>query len=118
MSLGLRADIWIILFATLAILCSLLEAELPAAILTGIMGGVMIGLKISTGPAILFPLLLLYRRFGFRALITTSLVAITTALAPFALTNISLHNYVSWVLFTRYRAYCLIEKYFIRAIPD
>jgi hypothetical protein len=101
MSLGLRADIWIILFATLAILCSSLEAELPAVILTGMMGGVMIGLKISTGPAILFPLLLLYRRFGFRALITTSLVTITIALAPFAITNISLRNYVSWILFTR-----------------
>ncbi|WP_353065991.1 hypothetical protein RBB77_07085 [Tunturibacter psychrotolerans] len=100
-SLGVRADIWIVLFATLAILCSSLAAELPAVILTGIMGGVMIGLKISAGPAILFPLLLLYRRFGFRAIITTSLVTIATALAPFALTNISLHNYVSWVLFTR-----------------
>jgi hypothetical protein len=65
------------------------------------MAGVMIGLKISAGPAILFPLLLLYRRFGFRALITTSLVTITTALAPFALTSISLRNYVAWILFTR-----------------
>jgi hypothetical protein len=101
MSLGVRADIWVILFATLAILCSSLEIELPAVILTGIMGGVMIGLKISAGPAILFPLLLLYRRFGFRAIITTSLVTIATALAPFALTTISLRNYVSWVLFTR-----------------
>jgi hypothetical protein len=99
-SWSVRADVWIVLFATLAILCSYLEVELPAVILTGIMGGLMIDLKISAAPAMLFPLLLLYRRFGVRAVITTSLVTMASGLAPFALPNISLRHYVAWLLFT------------------
>ena len=100
-SLSARADIWIMLFAALAILCSFIEVELPAIILTGVMGGILIGLKISAAPAILFPLLMLYRRFGFRAPIVSSLIATVCTLIPFALSNISLHNYISWILFTR-----------------
>ena len=100
-SLGIRADLWIFLFSALAIVCSFLEVELPAVILTGVMCGVLVGLKISAAPAILFPLLMLYRRFGLRAPIITLLVTIATTFAPFALSNISLHNYISWILFTR-----------------
>jgi hypothetical protein len=100
-SLGIRSDIWIFLFSALAIVCSFLEVELAAVILTGVMCGVLVGLKISAAPAILFPLLMLYRRFGLRAPIISLLATITTALAPFAFTNISLHNYIAWILFTR-----------------
>ena len=100
-SLSPRADIWIIFAATLAILSSFIEVELPAVVLTGIMGGLIIGLKISAAPAILFPLLILYRKFGLRAPVISSLIAIASALAPFALPNISLHNYFLWLLFTR-----------------
>ena len=100
-SLGIRSDIWIVLFTTLAIISSFLELELPAIILTGVMGGIIIGLKISAGPAILFPLLVLYRRFGLRAVVISSSTAIAVTLLPFALPDISLRNYISWILFTR-----------------
>jgi hypothetical protein len=100
-SLGLRSDIWIFLAATLAIICSLLETELAAVILVGLMGGLLVGFKITAGPAILFPLLLLYRRFGLRAIVTSSLIATAVTLLPFALPDISLRNYISWLLFTR-----------------
>lgn len=98
---GLRSDIWIVLFATLAILSSYLEVELPAAILTGVMGGIVIGLKISAAPAILFPLLVLYRKFGLRVVLISLFTAITVTLLPFALPDVSLHNYISWISFTR-----------------
>lgn len=65
------------------------------------MGGAIIALKISAAPAILFPLLLLYRKFGLRAPACALLATITTTLAPFAISNISLHNYISWIVFTR-----------------
>ncbi|MGA8938387.1 MAG: hypothetical protein WB439_04405 [Acidobacteriaceae bacterium] len=100
-ALGVRSDIWIVLFTTLAIMCSFIEMELPAIILTGIMGGIVVGLKISAGPAILYPLLVLYRRFGLRAVVISFLTASAVTLAPFALPQFSLHNYISWLLFTR-----------------
>ena len=100
-SLGLRSDIWIFLFSTLAITCSLLETESVAVLLVGLMGGLIVGFKITAGSAILFPLLLLYRKFGLRSVIISSLVAIAVAFLPFALPEISLHNYISWLLYTR-----------------
>lgn len=100
-SLSIRSDIWIFLFAALSVLFSLLEAEVPAVVLTGIFGGLLIGLKITAAPAILFPLLMLYRRFGARAVLYCVLTVIAVTLAPFAVPNISLHNYIAWILFTR-----------------
>jgi hypothetical protein len=100
-SLSIRADIWIALFTALAILTSFLEAESLAVLLTGILSGLIVGLKISAAPALLFPFLLLYRKFGMRALAYCLVVLIAIALAPFALPNVSLHNYVSWIEFTR-----------------
>ena len=118
-SLGIRADLWIFLFSALAIVCSFLEVELAAVILTGIMAGVMVGLKISSAPAILFPLLLLYRRFGLRAPVIASLVTIATTFAPFALPNISLHNYYCMDIIHslgRHRYNTPAEKYRVRII--
>jgi hypothetical protein len=100
-SLGIRSDIWIVLFTTLAIICSLSETELPAVLFVGLLSGVIVGMKISAGPAILFPLLLLYRRFGIRSIINSSLVATAMTLLPFVLPDISLRNYISWLLFMR-----------------
>ncbi len=100
-SLSARSDIWIILFAALAILCSYLEEELAAVFLTGIMGSLIVDLKITAAPAIFFPLLILYRKFGWRASAGTVLIMTTGALAPFALHNISLHNYVAWIFYMR-----------------
>ncbi len=100
-SLSTRSDVWIFLFTALAILSSFLDAELFAVLLTGIFGGLIIGLKISAAPAILFPLLLLYRKFGLRAPAYSLLATIAATLAPFALPNISLHNYIAWIVFTR-----------------
>ena len=99
--LSLRADVWISLFAALAILSTFLEAEVLAVLLTGIFGGLIIGLKISAAPAILFPLLLLYRKFGLRAVAYSVLAAIATTMAPFAIPNISLQGYIAWIQFTR-----------------
>jgi len=100
-SLSIRADIWIFLFTALAILSSFVEVEFLAVILTGIFGGLVVGLKISAATAMLFPLLVLYRKFGVRAVAYTLLTAIAVTLAPFALPNVSLHNYVAWILFMR-----------------
>lgn len=100
-SLSIRSDIWIILFAALALVSSLLEVEPLAVILVGIFGGVLVGLKITAAPAILFPLLMLYRRFGVRASAYALLPMIAVTFAPFALPNISLGNYIAWILFTR-----------------
>ncbi len=100
-SLGLRSDIWIVLFTTLAILSSFLEVESLAIVFTGIFGGVIVGLKISAAPALLFPLFMLHRRLGLRAAAYSLLPLIAITLAPFALPNISLHNYVSWIFFVR-----------------
>lgn len=100
-SLSVRADAWIFLFTALAIISGFLEVEFLAVILTGIFGGAIIGLKISAAPAVLFPLLLLYRKFGLRALTYSLLATIATTLAPFAVPNISWHNYIAWIQFTR-----------------
>jgi hypothetical protein len=100
-SLALRADIWIVLFTTLALLCTFLEAELLATVLTGLMCGILVSFKISAAPAALFPLLLLYRRFGFRAVFIASPIAAVTAIVPFTLPGVSFHNYFAWILFTR-----------------
>jgi hypothetical protein len=100
-SLGLRSDIWITLFVAIALLCTFLEAEWAALILTGIMGGLILNLKISAGPAILFPVVLLYRRFGLRGFVVPVPIAAALALLPFAFATISLRNYLAWVLFTR-----------------
>jgi hypothetical protein len=100
-SLSIRADIWIFLCAALAMLSSFLEVEFLAVLLTGIFGGVMVGLKITAAPAILFPLLILYRKFGIRAPAYTLLTLVAVALAPFALPNVSLANYIAWIVFTR-----------------
>ncbi len=100
-SLSTRSDVWIFLFTALAILSSFLDAELFAVLLTGIFGGLIIGLKISAAPAILFPLLLLYRKFGLRACAYSLLTTLAATFAPFALPNISLHNYIAWIEFTR-----------------
>jgi hypothetical protein len=101
LSLGLRSDIWIVLLVTLTIICSLLEVELPAVILVGILSGVIVGFKITAGAALLFPFLLLYRKFGLRAILSSSLIATVVTLLPFVLPDISLRNYISWILFTR-----------------
>ena len=98
---GMRSDIWIILCTTLAILSSFLETELLAILLTGILCGILVNLKISAAPAALFPLLTLYRRFGLRALAISVPTTIAFAFAPFALPNVSLHNYLLWIRFTR-----------------
>lgn len=108
-SLGIRSDIWIILFTTLTIICSLLEAELPAVLFVGLLSGVIVGMKISAGPAILFPFLLLYRKFGIRAIVSSSLIATTITLLPFVLPDISLRNYFSWLLFTRSEGISLFD---------
>ncbi len=100
-SLSARSDIWIILFAALAILCSYIEEELAAVFLTGIMGSLIVDLKITAASAIFFPLLILYRKFGLRASAGTVLIMTAGALAPFALHNISLHNYVAWIFYMR-----------------
>jgi hypothetical protein len=100
-SFGLRSDIWIVLFSTLSIICSLSQAELPAIILVGVMSGVIVGFKITAGPAIFFPFLMLYRRFGLRAIVNSSLIATLITLLPFTLRDISLRSYVSWLFFTR-----------------
>ena len=100
-SLSTRADVWISLFAACAILSGFLDSEVLAIIFVGVFGGAIIGLKLSAAPAILFPLLLLYRKFGLRAPAYALLATTATTLAPFALTNISLHNYISWIVFTR-----------------
>lgn len=100
-SLSIRSDVWIFLLATLAIISSFFEVEFFAVLLTGILGGLIIGLKISAAPAILFPLLLLYRKFGLRAPAYALIATIATTFAPFAIPNISLHNYISWIGFTR-----------------
>jgi hypothetical protein len=100
-SLSIRSDIWIVLSSGLTLLSSLLEAELPAILLTGIFGGILVGLKITAAPAVLLPFYLLYRKFGIRAPAFSLLVLIATTLAPFLLPNVSLHNYILWILFTR-----------------
>ena len=100
-SLSIRSDVWIFLFTALAILCGFLESEFLAVLLVGVFGGAIIGLKISAAPAILFPFLLLYRKFGPRAPAYSLLATIAATLAPFAIPNVSLHNYVSWIIFTR-----------------
>lgn len=100
-SLSIRSDIWIVLFTALAILSSFLEVEPLAVLLTGICGGLIIGLKISAATAILFPLLLLYRRFGLRASAYSLLTIIAIAFAPFALSNVSLTSYIAWIVFVR-----------------
>ena len=101
LALSARSDIWVTLFAALAILCSYLDGEVPAVILVGIMGGLILDLKISAAPALFYPLLILYRRFGLRSPVAALLVMAAGALTPFTLHNISLHNYVAWILFTR-----------------
>ena len=100
-SLSMRSDVWIFLFTALAIISSFLEVEFLAVLFAGICGGAIIGLKISAAPAVLFPLLLLYRKFGIRALAFSLLTTIATTLAPFAIPNISWHNYIAWIVFTR-----------------
>ena len=100
-SLSTRGDIWIFLFTALAILSSYLQVEPLAIILAGIFGGLIIGLKISATPAILFPLLTLYRKFGLRAPAYCLLPIAAIAVAPFALPNISLANYMLWISFPR-----------------
>jgi hypothetical protein len=100
-ALGLRADIWTALAAALALLCGFLEPEVAAVLLTGLLGGILVGFKISGGPAILFPLLVLYRRFGLRAPVVAAAIATAAAFAPFALGNVSLHNYIAWISFMR-----------------
>jgi len=100
-SLSIRADIWIVLFSAIAILSTYLETETLAILLAGICGGIVVGLKITSSPALLFPLLLLYRKFGPRAAIYSLLTIIAVSFAPFALPNISFHNYIAWILFTR-----------------
>ena len=100
-SLSMRSDVWIFLFTALAIISSFLEVEFLAVLFAGICGGAIIGLKISAAPAILFPLLLLYRKFGIRALAFSLLTTIATTLAPFAIPDISWHNYIAWIVFTR-----------------
>jgi hypothetical protein len=100
-SLSTRGDIWIFLFTTLAILSSYLELEPLAILLTGICGGLILGLKISAAPAILFPLLIIYRKFGLRASALCLLPVAAIAAAPFALPNISFANYMLWISFTR-----------------
>jgi hypothetical protein len=99
-SLGIRADIWGTLFAAVALLCAFLDVEVAALVLTGIMAGLFINLKISAGSAILFPLLILYRRFGLRGVLIPLPIATGVALLPFAFADISLRNYLAWIAFT------------------
>jgi hypothetical protein len=100
-ALLLCAALFFLLRKFVSVVSSFLEVEFLAVLLTGIFGGAIIGLKISAAPALLFPLLLLYRKFGFRALAYSLLATIATTLAPFAVPNISLHNYIAWIQFTR-----------------
>lgn len=101
-SLSLRSDLWIVLFTSLAIASSLLPAgEIVAIVLTGVFGGLVVGLKITAATALLFPLYVLYRRFGLRAAGCCVAVVIGVFFAPFLIPNVSLRGYVDWILFTR-----------------
>lgn len=100
-SLSARSDIWILLLATSAILVALRNSEWPAVFVVGVIGGLIVDFKITAASALLFPLLLLYRRFGWRTTIAASAVATAVTLLPFTLPYISLHNYIAWLLFTR-----------------
>ena len=99
-SFGVRADPWVLLAMTLAVRCALIEAEIPAAILTGLAAGIGLGFKVTTAPAVLVVLLILYRRLGLRAATIAGVAAIVMVLAPFAVRGISLKNYVEWLLLT------------------
>jgi hypothetical protein len=100
-SIGIRSDIWIMLCAALAMLCAFLDSEIAALVLTGVLGGLVLSLKISAGPAILLPLIVLYRRFGPRGFFLPVPVAAIVAILPFASSTTSLHNYLAWVAYTR-----------------
>ncbi len=100
-SFGVRPDIGIILAMSLAVRATLMDAELPAAILTGLCAGIAIDFKLTVLPAFAFLLLILFRRFGTRAAAIAAIIATATALAPFALPAISLHNYLDLLALTR-----------------
>ena len=97
LSFGLRPDIWIVLGIALAVRATLMDSEIGAAILAGFFAGIVIDLKATVGFAFLLLLLMLYRRSGLKSVAIAAGVATLTGLAPFALPNISLANYWSWL---------------------
>jgi hypothetical protein len=101
---GLRPDIWIVLAIALAVRSVLMDAELPAAILAGLFGGIAVDIKATVGFAFLLLLLMLYRRSGMKVVVIAAGVATITALAPFALPDISLVNYWSWLALAGHEA--------------
>ncbi len=96
-SLGLRADIWILLALALALRCSLMERPWLAILLTGVFGGLAVNFKVPAVLGFSLILVMIFRRFGVKAAIVTLITGTATALAPFAIQNISLKNYLAWV---------------------
>jgi hypothetical protein len=99
---GLRPDIWIVLAIALAVRSALMDSEWTAAVLMGLFGGIAVDIKATVGFAFLLLLLMLYRRSGLKFVVIAAGVAAVTALAPFALPDISLVNYWSWLTLARH----------------
>ncbi len=96
-ALGMRADIWILLTVALATRAAMMDVGLWAGVLTGICLGLAVDLKVTVLAAALLVVLLLYRRHGLRSVVTAAVLAAAVGLAPFALPEFSLPNYVAWL---------------------
>jgi hypothetical protein len=98
---ALRSDDWIVLTMTLAVWASLMESEIWAAVLTGFCAGLAIDFKVTVAAAVLLVLLMLYQRSGIKFVAIAAGVAALTVFAPFTLPEISLPNYIQWLLAAR-----------------
>jgi hypothetical protein len=85
---------------------------LPAALLTGLFGGLAIDLKLTVAPCLVLLLLLLYRRAGIKTALLAAVAATVTALLPFTLHGISLPNYLDWLQVTRRETFVASQSAF------
>jgi hypothetical protein len=94
---GLRADVWIVLTVVLAVQATLMESQIWGAILAGFCAGLAIDFKVTLAVATLLLLLMVYQRSGIKLAAVAAGVAAVTALAPFALSGVSLIYYLQWL---------------------
>lgn len=98
---GLRPEVGLFFFTSLATLFTLTGPPLSASVLAGICAGLALGFKLTTLPAIAFLLLLLFRLRGPLAAAVATGVLVVTVLVPFLLPAYSLRNYVDSFLSAR-----------------
>ncbi|GGA78412.1 hypothetical protein GCM10011507_32040 [Edaphobacter acidisoli] len=103
--LGMRGDSWMLFSVCVALLSALSRNWVEAAAFSGVFGAIAIGFKPTVAPVVLLLLVILYRKHGRRALVSSALITAMGVFSVYLLRGISLQTYLIWLVRSDHRPF-------------